>query len=131
MDVPAGPLYQFFAQLPTHQYTIFDRKAHSSPKFGAFYDNLLKIHQIYAIWAPLSVMKTHRSLYHISKKKTTQKAGTYMYHVNVRTSPGVDALEVNGCIGNGNNVTLCMNNIFSNLSCYTFLCVHIVGYILL
>ena len=31
-------------------------------KLGAFYHNLLKIHPIYVIWAPSSLMKTHRWL---------------------------------------------------------------------
>ena len=40
-------LYQFFTQLLTHQYTIFDRKYWILLKLGAFYNNLLKIHQIF------------------------------------------------------------------------------------
>ena len=49
--------------LPTHQYTILERKA---PRIllnlGAFCHNLLKIHPIYVLWAVLSLMKIHRSL---------------------------------------------------------------------
>ena len=37
-------------------------------KLGAFYNNLPKMHPVFVIWAPLSVMKTHRSLYQISRK---------------------------------------------------------------
>ena len=54
MYMPAKPeksdfLYTifFFAKLPTHQYTIFDRKAPNLPKLGAFYNNLLKTHPIF------------------------------------------------------------------------------------
>ena len=53
-------LYQFFAKFPTHQYTIFERKAPDLIwiKLGAFYNNLPQIHPIYVIWAPPSLMKT-------------------------------------------------------------------------
>ena len=48
-------LNQFFAQLPTHQYTWFSIEKHPIlPKLGAF-------------WAP-SLMKTNRSLYQILQK---------------------------------------------------------------
>ena len=52
-------LYKFFVQVPTHQYTIFDRirKAPNLPKLGAFYNKLLKIHLIYVIWATSFLMK--------------------------------------------------------------------------
>ena len=41
VDVPAGPqkfdfLYQFFAQFPTHQYTIFERNASNFDQIGCF-----------------------------------------------------------------------------------------------
>ena len=39
-------------------------------KLGAFYHNVLKIHPIYVIWAPPSLMKAHRSLYQISRIST-------------------------------------------------------------
>ena len=63
----------FFAKFPTHQYTIFERKAPNLIKLGAFYNNLPKIHPIYVIWVPLSLMKTPRSLYQISRKKCPKR----------------------------------------------------------
>ena len=57
-------------------------------KLGAFYNNLPKIHPIYVIWAPSSLMKTPRSLYQISRKSGPKGRHMYVYHVNVRTPPG-------------------------------------------
>ena len=58
-------------------------------KLGAFYNNLPKIHPIYVIWAPSSLMKTPRarSLYQISRKSAPKgrHIGLHVYHVNVRT----------------------------------------------
>ena len=56
-------------------------------KLGAFYNNLPKIHPIYVIWAPSSLMKTPRSLYQISRKGAPKGRHIYVYHVNVRTPP--------------------------------------------
>ena len=56
-------------------------------KLGAFYNNLPKIHPIYAFWAPSSLMKTPRSLYQISRKSAPKGRHIYVYHVNVRTPP--------------------------------------------
>ena len=56
-------------------------------KLGAFYNNLPKIHPIYVIWAPSSLMKTPRSLYQISRKGAPKSRHIYVYHVNVRTPP--------------------------------------------
>ena len=39
-------------------------------KLISFYHNLPKVHSIYVIWAPSSLMKTHGSLYQISRKST-------------------------------------------------------------
>ena len=75
-------LYQFFAQLSNHRYTIFERKAPILLKLGAFYHNLLNIHPIYVIWAHSSLMKTHRSLYQISRKSTPKGRYIYVHHVN-------------------------------------------------
>ena len=58
------------------------------PKLGAFYHNLLKIHPIFSIWAPSSLMKTPWSVYQILRKSTPK--GRHIkrtYHVNVRTPP--------------------------------------------
>ena len=40
-----------------YHYTVLDRKHQILPKLGAFYNNLPKMHSIYVIWAPLSLMK--------------------------------------------------------------------------
>ena len=74
------------ALFPTHHYT-------SLTKLGAFYNNLPKIHPIYVIWAPSSLMKTLRSLYQISQKSAPKGRHTYVYHVNVRTPP-VEMLQL-------------------------------------
>ena len=54
-------------------YTIFDRKVPypilHKYKLGAFYNGSVQIHPFCVIWAPSSLMKTHRSLYQISQKK--------------------------------------------------------------
>ena len=39
----------FFAELPTHQYTNFDRKAPILTKLSDHYYTLLKIHQIFNV----------------------------------------------------------------------------------
>ena len=56
-------------------------------KFGAFHHILLKIHPIYVICAPSSLMKTHRSLCQISRNSTPEGRHIYLYHVNVRPPP--------------------------------------------
>ena len=56
-------------------------------KLGAFYNNLPKIHPIYVIWAPSSLMKTPRSLYQILRKSAPKGRHIYVYYVNVRTPP--------------------------------------------
>ena len=51
-------------------------------KLGAFYHNLLKIHPTYVIWAPSSLVKTHLSLYQISRNSTPKRqAHLYVYRV--------------------------------------------------
>ena len=47
-------LYQFFAQLPTQQYTILCEKSTQCCPNWVFYNNLLKVRPISWIWAPLS-----------------------------------------------------------------------------
>ena len=41
-------------------------------KLGAFHHNLLKLQPIYVIWALLSLIKIHRSLYQISGNSTSK-----------------------------------------------------------
>ena len=76
VDVPAGPrksdyLYtNFLPNFPPISIPFSKEKHPIWIKLGAFYNNLPKIHPIYVIWAPSSLMKTPRSLYQISRKST-------------------------------------------------------------
>ena len=96
VDVPVGPqksdfLYTNF--LPNCTIIPFSKEKHPIlTKLGAFYNNLPKIHPIYVIWAPPSLMKLPRSLaYTKFREKAPQKAGTDvgLYHVNEKTPRGV------------------------------------------
>ena len=93
VDVPAGPrksdyLYtNFLPNFPPISIPFSKEKHPISIKLGAFYNNLPKIHPIYVIWAPSSLMKTPRSLYQISRKSAPKGRHIYVYHVNVRTPP--------------------------------------------
>ena len=94
VDVPAGPrksdyLYtNFLPNFPPISIPFSKEKHPIWIKLGAFYNNLPKIHPIYVIWAPSSLMKTPRSLYQISRKSAPKGRHIYVYHVNVRTPPG-------------------------------------------
>ena len=74
-----------FALSSTHQYSIFNRKATNFFfQIWCFYHNLIKIHPIYVFWTPSSLIKTHQSLYQISRNSTPK--GRYIYYrVNLRT----------------------------------------------
>ena len=91
VDVPAGPrksdyLYtNFLPNFPPISIPFSKEKHPIWIKLGAFYNNLPKIHPIYVIWAPSSLMKTPRSLYQISRKGAPKGRHIYVYHVNVRT----------------------------------------------
>ena len=93
VDVPAGPrksdyLYtNFLPNFPPISIQFLKEKHPILIKLGAFYNNLPKIHPIYVIWAPSSLMKTPRSLYQISRKSAPKGRHIYVYHVNVRTPP--------------------------------------------
>ena len=93
VDVPAGPrksdyLYTNFLPNFPPISILFSKEKHPIwIKLGAFYNNLPKIHPIYVIWAPSSLMKTPRSLYQISRKGAPKGRHIYVYHVNVRTPP--------------------------------------------
>ena len=56
------------------------------PKSSAVYNNLLKIHWICIIWL-LCLWWKPTNCYTKFREKAPQKAGTYIYHVNVRTRP--------------------------------------------
>ena len=89
VDVPARPRKSDF--LYTNYLPNFPpRLKEKHPiltKLGAFYNNLPKIHPIYVIWAPLSLMKTSQSLYQILQKSAPKGRHIYIYRVNVRTPP--------------------------------------------
>ena len=95
VDVPAGPRKSdflntnFLSNFPPISIP-FSKEMHPIlTKLGAFYNNLPKIHPIYVIWAPSSLMKTPRSIYLISRKSAPKGSHIYVYHVNVRTPPGL------------------------------------------
>ena len=80
-------LYQFFAKFPTHQYTIFERKAPNLDQTGCFLQwfaqntpNLCNLGSFVSDENP-------RSLYQISRKSAPKGRHIYVYHVNVRTPP--------------------------------------------
>ena len=93
VDVPAGPwksdfLYtNFLPSFPPISLAFLKEKHQILTKLGALYYNLPKIHPIYVIWAPLSLMKTPD---HHTKfcEKVPQKAGTYMYTMSMWEPPG-------------------------------------------
>ena len=93
VDVPAGPwnidsLYTNFSpNLPPFSIPFSKEKHPILLKLSYFCHNLLKIHPIYVIWAPSSLMKTHRLLYQISRNSIPKGRHIYVYHVNVRTPP--------------------------------------------
>ena len=102
VDVPAGPrksdyLYtNFWPNFPPISIPFSKEKHPIWIKLGAFYINLPKIHPIYVIWAPSSLMKTSRSLYQISRKSAPKGRHIYVYHVNVRPPRGT--VSTNSCL---------------------------------
>ena len=100
MDVPARPrksdfLYtNFLPNFPPISIPFSKEKHPILTKLGAFYNNFLQIHPIDAIWAPSSLMKPPRSLYHISRKRVPKGRHIYVYHVNVRTPPRAFSIHV-------------------------------------
>ena len=94
VDVSAGPrksdyLYtNFLPNFPPISIPFSKEKHPIWIKLGAFYNNLPKIHPIYVIWAPSSLMKPPRSLYQIWRKGAPKGRHIYVYHVNMRTPRG-------------------------------------------
>ena len=86
-DVPAGSrksdyLYtNFLPNFPPISIPFLKEKHPILIKLGAFYNNLPKIHPIYVIWAPSSLMKTP-DLY-TKFREVPQKAGTYTYTMSM------------------------------------------------
>ena len=95
VDVPAGPRksdYLYTNFLPNFPpITIpFSKERHPILiKLGAFYNNLPKIHPIYVIWAPSSLMKTP-DRYTKFCEKAPQKVGTYTYTMSMWEPPPPD-----------------------------------------
>ena len=58
------------------------------PKLGVFDNNLLKIHLIYVIGAHSSRMKTHWSIYQISRKSTQKGRHIIRIPCQYETNPG-------------------------------------------
>ena len=56
-------------------------------ELAAFYNNLPKIHTIYVIWAPSSLMKTSDRYTKFCEKSAPKGRHIYVYRVNVRTPP--------------------------------------------
>ena len=94
MDVPASPrksdfLYtNFLPNLPPISIPFSKEKHPILNKLGAFYNNLPKIHPIYKIWAPSSLMKPPPHRYTKFREKAPQKAGTYTYIMSIWDPPG-------------------------------------------
>ena len=93
VDVPAGPqksdyLYtNFWPNFPPISIPFLKEKHPILIKLGAFYNNLPKIHPIYVIWAPSSLMKTPRSLYQISRKSAPKGRHIYTYTMSMWEPP--------------------------------------------
>ena len=93
VDVPAGHrksdyLYTNFLPNFTPINIPFLKEKHPILiKLGAFYNIWTKIHPIYVMWTPSSLMKTPRSLYQILRKSAPKGRHIYVYYVNVRTPP--------------------------------------------
>ena len=79
VDVPAGPrksdffFTNFLPNFPPITIPFLKEKHLILTQLGVFYNNLPKIHPIYAIWAPSSWMKTPRSLPNFAKKRPTRQ----------------------------------------------------------
>ena len=74
----------FLPNIPPISLPFSKEKLPILTKLDAFYNNFPKIHPIYVIWAPSSLLKTPRSLYQISRKSAPKGRHIYVYHVNVR-----------------------------------------------
>ena len=92
VDVPAEPQkFEFFhtSFLPNYPPISIPFSIEKHPilsRLHAFYNNLLKIHPIFLIWAPSSLIKTQQSLYQISQKSTSK--GTYHIPCQCKTHAG-------------------------------------------
>ena len=89
MDVPARPRKSDFLYTNLLPYfppicIPFSKEKHPIlTKLGAFYRNFSKIHPIYVIWAPSSLMKTLRLLYQFLRKSTPKRQAHNMYTMSM------------------------------------------------
>ena len=80
VDVPAGPrksdyLYtKFLPNFPPISIPFLKEKHPILIKLGAFYNSLPKIHPIYVIWAPSSLMKPPIAIPNFAKKCPKRQA---------------------------------------------------------
>ena len=94
VNVPAGPQKSDFLytnvvpNFPPINIPFLKEKHPILTKLGAFYNNLPKIHPIYVIWTPSSLMeKSPIAIPNFAKKSPPKGRHIYVYHVNVRTPP--------------------------------------------
>ena len=90
-DVPARPTKSdsipIFCQIShSSAYQVWKKKNPILTKLDAFYNNLPKIHPIYVIWAPSSLMNTP-DRYTKFREKAPQKAGTYTFTMSMWEPP--------------------------------------------
>ena len=78
-------IYQFLPNFPPISIPFSKEKHPLLTKLGAFYNNLPKIHPIYVIWAPSSLVNPHR--YTKFREKAPQKAGTYTFTMSMWDPP--------------------------------------------
>ena len=81
VDLYAEPvsLNQFSHNYPPVSIPLSKEKHPILLKLGALCHSLLKIHPIHVIWAPSSLMKTHRSLSYQISRDSTWKGRHYTY----------------------------------------------------
>ena len=87
VDVPAGPgksyyLYtNFLPNFPPINIPFLKEKHPILTKLGAFYSIWSKIHPIYVIWTPLSLMKTPDRYTKYCEKKKKKKRPKRQAHI--------------------------------------------------
>ena len=78
----------FLPNFPPISIPFLQEKHTILTKLGAFYNDLPKIHPIYVIWAPSSLMKPPPHRYTKFHEKSPQKAGTCSYTMSMWEPPG-------------------------------------------
>ena len=106
VDVPSGPQKSDFIYtnfLPNFSPISIPFLKERHPilnKLGAFNNNLPKIHPIYVILAPLSLMNPSHCCTKFCKN-TPQKAGTYMYTMSMWDPPAINLVQSVISLGDG------------------------------